>query len=150
MCCTRAEEGLEPACAKACPTGAITAGDRDGLLEEARSRIQAHPDRYVDHIYGETEVGGTSMLYISNVPFNEIGFPTLGPEPIPRYAEVAMAAVPPAVVLVSTAMAGLYWFTKRRERLMGKATMPPHREDAAGAQPGTPGESDAGPHGQEG
>jgi formate dehydrogenase iron-sulfur subunit len=112
---------MTPACAKACPTKAITFDEREALLEEARARMQAHPSRYVDHIYGEHEVGGVSMLYISNVPFADIGFPTLGTEPIPRYAEVAMAAVPPTAVVVSAAMAGIYWFTRRRERLMNQA-----------------------------
>jgi formate dehydrogenase iron-sulfur subunit len=117
MCVDRLAAGMEPACAKACPTGAITFGERDELLQEARTRIQAHPDKYVDHIYGEKEVGGASMLYISGVPFAELGFPTLGPEPIPRYAETAMQAVPPTIVGVAAAMTGIYWIIKRRERM---------------------------------
>ena len=121
MCTDRLEQGLTPACAKACPTGAIAFGERDELLQQAHSRLAARPDRYVDHVYGENEVGGTSVLYVSNVPFDELGFPSLGPEPIPRYAEVAMAAVPPAVVVVSAAMAGIYWFIRRRDRLMLQA-----------------------------
>jgi len=67
-----------PACAKACPTRAIQFGDRRKLLEEARRRIAARPDRYVDHVYGQSEAGGTSWLYISGVPFEKLGFPTLG------------------------------------------------------------------------
>lgn len=121
MCADRQVAGMIPACAKACPTRAIAFGERDELMQEARARIQARPDNYVDHIYGEKEVGGTSMLYISNVSFDKIGFPTLGPEPIPRYADVAMAAVPPAIAVVSAAMAGIYWFTRRRDRLMKEA-----------------------------
>jgi formate dehydrogenase iron-sulfur subunit len=121
MCADRQVAGMIPACAKACPPQAIAFGERDELLQEARARIQARPDKYVDHIYGEKEVGGTSMLYISNVSFDKIGFPTLGPEPIPRYADVAMAAVPPAIAVVSAAMAGIYWFTRRRDRLMKEA-----------------------------
>jgi formate dehydrogenase iron-sulfur subunit len=140
MCVDRLAEGLEPACAKACPTGAITFGERDELLQEARSRTQAHPDMYVDHIYGEKEVGGTSMLYISHVPFEELGFPTLGSEPIPRYSDVAMAAVPPAIVLVSAAMAGVYWITKRREQMMSHAalrqTPRPASQEGGGAASG--------------
>ena len=66
-----------PACAKACPTGAIQFGDRDKLLAEARRRIAAEPDKYVNHIYGEKEAGGTAWLYISDVPFKKLGFPTL-------------------------------------------------------------------------
>jgi formate dehydrogenase iron-sulfur subunit len=112
---------MTPACAKACPTGAITFGDRDELLQEARSRMQARPADYVDHIYGENEVGGTSVLYVSNVAFDKLGFPELGTEPIPRYAEVAMAAVPPTAVVVSAVMAGIYWITRRRDKMMSRA-----------------------------
>jgi len=65
-----------PACAKACPTGAIQFGDRKQLLAEARRRIAAHPDKYVNHIYGEKEAGGTGWLYISGIPFEKLGFPT--------------------------------------------------------------------------
>ena len=128
MCADRQAAGMVPACAKACPTGAIAFGERDELLQEARARIQAHPDKYVDHIYGETEVGGTSMLYISNVPFDKIGFLSLGPEPIPRYANVAMAAVPPAILVVSAAMGGIYWITKRRNQMMSQAANAPKEQ----------------------
>ncbi len=65
-----------PACAKACPTGAIRFGDRDALLAEAKRRIAAAPDQYVDHVYGEKEAGGTGWLYLSSVPFKQLGFPT--------------------------------------------------------------------------
>jgi formate dehydrogenase iron-sulfur subunit len=59
-------------------------GERDELIAEAERRIREHPDKYVNHIYGKDEVGGTSVLYLSNVPFEELGFRTdLGDEPLP-------------------------------------------------------------------
>jgi len=64
-----------PACAKACPTGAIQFGDRDKLLAEGRRRIAAEPDKYVDHIYGEKELGGLGWLYLASVPFEQLGLP---------------------------------------------------------------------------
>jgi formate dehydrogenase iron-sulfur subunit len=121
MCADRLAQGMEPACAKACPTGAIQFGERDKLIVEGRKRILASPAEYVDHIYGEKEVGGTGQMYLSPVAFEKLGFPTLGEEPIPRYADVAMLAVPPAIVGVSAIMAGTYWFIRRRERLMQEA-----------------------------
>ncbi|RME47264.1 MAG: 4Fe-4S dicluster domain-containing protein, partial [Caldilineae bacterium] len=109
MCADRLAQGMEPACTKACPTDALLFGERETLLAEARARIQAHPERYVNHIYGEKEAGGASTLYLSDVPFERLGFPVLGPEPIPRYAGVAMLAVPPTIVGMTAVMAGVYW-----------------------------------------
>ena len=45
------------------------------------------PGRYVNHIYGETEVGGTCWLYISGVSFERIGFQDLPERPVPQTAE---------------------------------------------------------------
>ncbi|MCK4299481.1 MAG: 4Fe-4S dicluster domain-containing protein, partial [Planctomycetes bacterium] len=61
FCVDRLEDGLEPACAAACPVGAIAFGERDSLIAEAEDRIRNNPDRYVNHIYGKDELGGTSM-----------------------------------------------------------------------------------------
>lgn len=69
------EEGLEPACVTACPTGTLQYGERDELLAEAWERINRDP-RYIKHVYGEKEYGGTSWIYISDVPFDKIGFRT--------------------------------------------------------------------------
>ena len=85
------------------------------MLAEARTRIRNAPGKYVNHIYGEKEVGGTSKLYISGVPFAQLGFPTLGEKPVGRYAGLAMDAVPPAIVGVAAVMAGFYWVIRRRE-----------------------------------
>lgn len=122
MCDDRQAEGMDPACAATCPTGAIIFGERDELLQEAHSSIRSNADRYVDHIYGEKEVGGTSELYLSSVPFEKLGFPVLGPERISRYADVAMLGVPPTIAAVGAVMGGIYWFVKRRERLMNLET----------------------------
>lgn len=79
MCYERTiENGELPACVDACPIEALVFGTRRELIELAHERIRTHPDRYVDHIYGEHEVGGTSWMYLSNQPFNDIGFPELG------------------------------------------------------------------------
>jgi len=76
MCYDRLKQGKMTACAEACPTGAITFGKRTELITIARERIRKNPDKYIDHIYGEREVGGTNWLYLSGVPFEQLGFPT--------------------------------------------------------------------------
>lgn len=78
MCISRLREGQQPACASTCPTGAIQFGKYEDMLAAAHKRINDNPGKYVDHVYGETENGGTSTLYISPVPFEELGFPTPG------------------------------------------------------------------------
>jgi len=82
-----ANEGKLPGCAEICPVEAITFGRRDTLLKVARDRIEENPGRYVDHIYGEHEAGGTSWMYLSAQPFEKLGFVTLPDHPMPRLAE---------------------------------------------------------------
>src|SRR5688572_13167923 len=103
-----------PACVKACPADALRYGDREDMLQEARKRIAAKPDKYVDHIYGEKEAGGTTVLYLSAVPFDKLGFPDVGEKAYPAYSRTALHAVPPAVMAVGAMLGGTYAFLKRR------------------------------------
>jgi len=80
-------EGKPTECARVCPTGAIVFGTREEMLKLARKRIAAEPDKYVNHIYGEKEVGGTSVLYLSSVPFEKLGLQTLETDAVPDLAE---------------------------------------------------------------
>ncbi len=119
FCIDRLEEGLEPACVEACPVGALTFGDRDSLIAEAEARIRNNPDKYVNHIYGKEELGGTSVLYLSHIPFDKLGLPTLGPEPVTRLSEVVATYGTPSVALsVATLLGGVYyWFTRREKEM---------------------------------
>jgi formate dehydrogenase iron-sulfur subunit len=90
FCPQRIDNGLEPACVATCPTDALEYGERSELIARAHARIQAHPDRYIDHVYGETENGGTSYLILSHVPFEDLGLPAMGPKPINTITETIM------------------------------------------------------------
>src|SRR5215470_4401473 len=103
-----------PACVKACPADALVYGEREEMLQEARRRIAARPDRYVNQIYGETEAGGTSVLYVSNVPFEKLGFPDVGKKSYPAFSKPAMTAVPPAVMAVGAMLGAAYVFFRKR------------------------------------
>jgi len=103
-----------PACVKACPADCLRFGTRDELLQEAHNRISNSPDKYVDHVYGEKEAGGTSVLYLSSVPFDKLGFPDVSDKSYPGFSKTALHAVPPAVIAVGALLAGVYMLLKRR------------------------------------
>jgi len=114
MCYDRLQAGEKPACASACPTGAIRFGRRDHLLAEAHAQIVSNPGRYVDHIFGEFEVGGTSMLYLSDIPFEELGFPVDLPHTAPpEETEKIMTKLPAVIAGVTVLMAGTVLVTHR-------------------------------------
>jgi len=80
-------DGQLPACVAICPNEALVFGTREELLAAARSRIRNHPERYIDHIYGEHEVGGTSWMYLAPADFKHTELPQLPEEPAPDATE---------------------------------------------------------------
>jgi Fe-S-cluster-containing dehydrogenase component len=81
------QEGKPPACVAICPNEALTFGRRDELILTARARIKAEPDRYVHHIYGEHEAGGTCWMYLAPVEFAHTELPKLDASAIPKLTE---------------------------------------------------------------
>lgn len=120
FCSDRQAGGLQPACVTTCPTDALIYGNREELVAEARKRIEAQPAKYVNHIYGENEVGGTSWIYISPVSFEKLKLPTLGTKAVTLNVERAMGLVPPVLLGVAAAMSAVYWVSKRRQQLDSK------------------------------
>jgi formate dehydrogenase iron-sulfur subunit len=118
FCVARAQAGQLPACAEACPVEATVAGTREELLAEAHRRIREEPGKYHPHVYGETEVGGTSVLFLSPVPFESLGFRTdLGSGPLPTLTWKALSKVPAVVSLGGAALFGVFWITHRRQEV---------------------------------
>ena len=115
MCADRITLGKEPACTRTCPTGALLFGDRKALLAEARARINNNPDKYVNHIYGEKEVGGTSILHLARVPFKDMGYPSGLPDrPYPDQIKTAMEMIPYTITGMAAVLGGLGWIINRR------------------------------------
>jgi hypothetical protein len=118
LCHPRVAKGLLPGCVEACPTEALTFGKRSTLLQIGRERIRQFPERYVNHIYGENEMGGTSWLYLSGVPFHQIGMrEDLGTTPAPELTSGALSAVPIVVGLWPVLLGGIYAINKRKEKI---------------------------------
>jgi formate dehydrogenase iron-sulfur subunit len=115
-CYSRVKEGLIPACAKACPT-AITYGSRQEMINEANRRLTAHPGKYMSRIYGLEEAGGTSVLYLSMLPFNELGFKKVTQRPLPSLTWAALRFVPAAFITMGGSLAFISWLTNRKERI---------------------------------
>jgi len=90
-------------------------GDREDLITEARKRIAEAPDQYINHVYGLSEVGGTSVMYLSNVPFDQLGLPMNVPnEPIPELSWRVLSQIPKYTVAASVVLFGIRWITARR------------------------------------
>jgi Fe-S-cluster-containing dehydrogenase component len=100
MCWERLKEGELPVCVENCPAEALTFGKRGEMIAEARRRIVEDPDTYVDYLYGEHEVGGTGFMYMSAVPFEQLGFRTdLGKESYPKLTQDFLYGVPIVLTL---------------------------------------------------
>ncbi len=84
---SRYPDGHGPACCEVCPREAVVYGQREELLAEAKRRIAASPGKYFEErVYGEYEAGGTQVLYLSHVPFEKLGLPSLREQGVPQVA----------------------------------------------------------------
>ncbi len=131
----RVSRGEQPACTAACPTGATIFGERDKLLAVARQRITNSPDQYVDHIYGMQEAGGTSVLYLSDVPFEQLGFKQAQLDAYPKLTWEILSKIPNVVSVGGVAMFGIWWIINRRIKLDKIRAGEMTEEEAFGEKP---------------
>lgn len=112
------QSGGKPACVQNCPVDALTFGKREDLVDLAHEKIRMSPNKYVRHVYGEHEMGGTSWLYISPVPFDQVGFRTdLGTTPAPKFTRGFLSMVSVVLIAWPALCMGFYTFSKRREEI---------------------------------
>lgn len=117
MCHDLLKEGEEPLCVYNCPYGALKYGTRRELLAEAHSRIASEPGKYINHIYGEHEAGGTAWLYISPVEFKELGLHTnLQHSSYPALTKGFISAIAPVDILLPGLLLGIHEAVKHRNK----------------------------------
>jgi Fe-S-cluster-containing dehydrogenase component len=121
LCKERLASGKEPACTEVCPRKAVIYGTRTELLQEAKRRLAESPGRYVPKVYGETDGGGTQVLYLSHVPFEKLGLPALGDEPAPQLARSIQHAVYRGFAAPAALYAALGLVMMRNRRSAGAA-----------------------------
>jgi Fe-S-cluster-containing dehydrogenase component len=117
FCFERRKTGALPACVEQCPVEALTYGPREELARVARDRVRRLPDRYVPHVYGEFEVGGTSWMYLAGTDFAALQFPKLGRSPAPGVSEniqhgIFAYFVPP--VSLYALLGAIMWIARQR------------------------------------
>jgi formate dehydrogenase iron-sulfur subunit len=117
-CYDRQIAGKPTRCTDACPTGATISGERDALIAEAKKRIAEKPDEYFGRIYGVTEAGGTSVLFLSAVPFEQLGMKSnLPDQPLPGLTWKVLSLVPDIASVGSVLLGGVWWITHRRQEV---------------------------------
>jgi len=146
LCYPRIIQGKPPACVEACPEGALEYGDRAKLLARAESRLEANPD-YVQEVFGKYEVGGTSVLYISDVRWDLAAWvrtwqPDVDardlPDPtksLPERTWASLKKVPPVIVGMAGLMGGLHWIIGRRMKLAAQETSAPAPDETQDDDP---------------
>lgn len=121
FCLDKLRKAEKPACVAICPNEALTFGKRGDLIKMAHSRIALNPERYVDHVYGEHEIGGTSWMYLAPVDFSRTDLPKLHDKPIPQTTEpiqhgIFKGFIPP---LALYGLLGLAMYSLRQRKQNG-------------------------------
>jgi formate dehydrogenase iron-sulfur subunit len=122
MCYQNLKSGKisEPACVTACPEKATIFGTREQMIAEAHKRLAAEPNKYIQRVWGEKQVGGTSVLYIADISLDFLGWDDsrqLTDQPLPEKTWAALWPVPIEFLGMGALMGGIYWVIERRRKL---------------------------------
>ena len=131
----RIDQGGMTGCAEACPTGATLFGSRTALLAEAKRRLALKPGetylyprgdvrkpdsfheklvpQYQKTVWGEKEAGGTNVMHLSAVPYDQIGMPPLGERSHASISEGVQSTLYSFMALPAIALGGFTWLVKR-------------------------------------
>ena len=146
MCYDRQVKGEIPACAAACKYEATVSGTREELLKLAHERIAEDPDMYYDHVYGEKEVGGTSVIFLAPAPMESLGYkPALGDEPLPALSWKVLEKIPAFAVTAGATLMAVWWITRRRTEVAAwQSAQGKKRGERSGAGKASPEREDGG------
>jgi formate dehydrogenase iron-sulfur subunit len=118
LCYPRLERGQAPACVAACPSHVLQFGERTALLAEAHARLAKGGSAYVPHVFGEHELGGTSVLYLANQPLDVLGLPgRLGNRAVHDYTWPLISKTPWMALGVASFLVGASFIIRRRNQL---------------------------------
>jgi len=118
MCIERLEKGEPTACTQACPNEATICGTREELLAEAHRRIEESPEDYNPHVFGESELGGTSVLLLAPSEIESLAFMEgMSDQPMPQLTRKVLEKIPGLVVMGGATLLALYWITHRRNEV---------------------------------
>ena len=87
------------------------------MIKEAERRLTQHPDRYIHKVYGKDEAGGTDVIYLTSLPFDELGFKPVTLRPLPEYTWQALRLVPGIFVGVGATLSAITWLQHRKDRV---------------------------------
>jgi formate dehydrogenase iron-sulfur subunit len=122
LCYDRLEDGLEPACAKSCPTDSITFGPYEELLDVAAKRVATLHERGVEgaYLYGahdapdETLAGGLGAFFLLTEPPERYGLPAQADSPIQENVIPATLTAVGAGLLAAAGVAASFLWSRGR------------------------------------
>jgi formate dehydrogenase iron-sulfur subunit len=122
LCYDRLRDGLEPACAKACPTDSIQFGPYDELVDVAQRRVATLHDKGLDGAYlygagdpeGEEIAGGLGAFFLLTEPPERYGLPAQADSPIQENVIPATVAAVGAGLLWAAGVAAAFVWERRR------------------------------------
>jgi formate dehydrogenase iron-sulfur subunit len=130
LCADRLDRNREPACVAACPHEALAFGRRSEMVRVAARRLAEQPNHYLPEIWGQTEWGGASLLYISDVDLAPLGLGRASSRSIPSRTDPIIHATPHVAIGVASALVGLNWIIGRRTDVAAAESSERERDNA--------------------
>jgi formate dehydrogenase iron-sulfur subunit len=125
LCYDRLEDGLEPACAKSCPTDSIQFGPLDELVDIAERRVAELRERGVEraYLYGTDEeiAGGLGAFFLLTEAPETYGLPANAESPIQEGAAAATLAAVAAGLTAAAGVAAAFVLGRRQENALARA-----------------------------